>query len=287
MLLALTAQAQKPDTVRVLVHYKFTHVTDLTDPAHPYTENMALLVGKTASVYKSYDGMAADEQFRNAYLKATAGNPDGRVSVDRSGASMRTQYFQYPNAQKLLTKDFLMFTEYLIDGPMPAIDWKVSADTATFGGLHCQKAMGHFKGRDYIVWFCPDLPVRTGPWKLNGLPGVIVDARDTKNEVIFRFDGIEKPVFAKLKPIAGTGDVPPILRGLDDNPNLIVPPARAIKATQQQYDKLKGGSQKNPNAIGQGLAAVGGAGAQGDHVLKALPGGPARNVNPIELPEKQ
>lgn len=290
-MLALTAQAQKPDTARVLVHYKFTHVTDLTDPAHPYTENMALLVGKTASVYKSYDGMVADEQFRNAYLKATANSPDGRVSVDRSGASMRTQYFQYPNAQKLLTKDFLMFTEYLIDGPMPAIDWKISGDTATFGGLHCQKAAGHFRGRDYIVWFCPDLPVRTGPWKLNGLPGVIVDARDVKNEVIFQFDGVEKTVFAELKPIAGAGvadkDVPPILRGLDDNPNIIAPPARAIKATQKEYDKLKGGTQKNPNAIAQGLAAVDGGGAQGDHVLKAIPGGPARNVNPIELPEKQ
>jgi GLPGLI family protein len=281
----LNVRGQKADTARVLIHYKFTHVTDLSDPAHPYTENMALLVGKTASVYKSYDGMVADEQFRDAYIKATANSPDGRVSVDRSGASMRAQYFQYPNAQKLLTKDFLMFTEYLIDGPMPAIDWKISGDTSTFGGLHCQKATGHFKGRDYVAWFCPDLPVRTGPWKLNGLPGVIVDARDTKNEVIFQFDGVEKPVFAELKPIAGTGDVPPILRGLDDNPNLIVPPARAIKATQQQYDKLKDGTQKNPNAIGQGQAAIGGAGG-GDQVLKALPGGPARNVNPIELPEK-
>jgi GLPGLI family protein len=68
----------------------------------------------------------------------------------------------------------------------PLIDWKISSDTATFGGLHCQKATGHFKGRDYTAWFCPDLPVHTGPWKLNGLPGVIVDAHDAKNEVVFQ-----------------------------------------------------------------------------------------------------
>jgi GLPGLI family protein len=288
----ITAEAQKPDTARVLVHYKFTHVRDTTDRAHPYTENMVLLIGKTASVYKSYDGMMADEQFRKAYIKAAANSPDGHMDINRSGAGLRPQYYQYPYAQKLLTKDYVLVTEYLIAGPMPAIDWKISGDTATFGGLHCQKAAGHFKGRDYIVWFCPDLPVHTGPWKLNGLPGVIVDACDTKNEVIFQFDGVERAVFAEVKSIVGANvaekDVPPILRGLDDNPNIIAPPARAIKATQKEYDKLKAGMQKNPNALAQGMAVANGASGQGDHVIaKGVPGGPAKDVNPIELPEKK
>jgi GLPGLI family protein len=285
-----TAVAQKPDTARVLVHYKFTHVTDTTDRAHPYTENMVLLVGKTASVYKSYDGMVADAQFRKAYVAAKANSPDGNIEINRSGAGMRPKYYQYPNEQKLLTEDYIVVTEYLIAGPMPAIDWKISGDTATFGGLHCQEATGHFKGRDYIVWFCPDLPVHTGPWKLNGLPGVILDAHDTKNEVIFQFDGVEKAVFAEVKPIAGAGiaekDVPPILRGLDDNPNIIAPPARAIKATQKEYDKLRAGMQKNSNALSQVMVAADGAGAQGDHIIaKGVPG-PVEN-NPIELPEKK
>ena len=283
------AGAQKPDTARVLVHYKFTHVRDTADRAHPYTENMVLLVGKTASVYKSYDGMVADEQFRKAYIKAAANSPDGHMDINRSGAGLRPQYYQYPNAQKLLTKDYVFVTEYLIAGQMPAINWKISGDTATFGGLHCQKATCHFKGRDYIAWFCPDLPLHTGPWELNGLPGVIVDAHDTKNEVIFQFDGVEKAVFTEIKPIVGADvaekDVPPILKGLDDNPNIIAPPARAIKATQKEYDKLKAGMQKNPNALSQGMAV---ANAQGDHVIaKGVPGGPAKDVNPIELPEKK
>src|SRR4051812_10524777 len=192
----ITAEAQKPDTARLLVHYKFMHVTDTADRAHPHTENMVLLVGKTASVYKSYDGMVADQQFRKAYIEAVANSPDGHIDINRSGAGLRPQYYQYPNAQKLLTKDYVFVTEYLITGPMPVTDWKISSDTATFGGLHCQKAACHFKGRDYTAWFCPDLPVHTGPWKLNGLPGVIVDARDAKNEVIFQFDGVEKAVFA-------------------------------------------------------------------------------------------
>ncbi len=281
LVLALTARAQKPDTARVLVHYKFSQVTDTTDRAHPYTENMVLLVGKTASNYKSYDGMVSDAAFRKAYAEA---GPGGGVMADRSGAGLRPQYYQYPNDGKLLTKDHVMVTEYLVTGSLPVIHWKISPDTATFGGLHCQKATGHFKGRDYTVWFCPDLPVHTGPWKLNGLPGVIVDARDSKNEVIFQFDGIEKAVFTEVKPLVAPGaDVPLILQGLDDNPNSIAPPARAIKATQKEFDKLQAGMRKNPGALAQGMAANG-----GDQVIvKTDPAAHhAGNNNPIELPEK-
>lgn len=292
MMISATAKAQKADTAKLMVHYKFTHVTDTTDRTQAYTENMVLMVGNTASVYRSYDGMVADERFRKAYIQATANSPGGHLDINRSGVGLRPQYYQYPNVHKLFTKDYILVTEYLIAGPMPVIDWKISSDTATFGGLHCQEARGHLKGRDYIAWFCPDLPLHTGPWKFNGLPGVILDAYDSKHEVIFQFEGIEKAFFTELKPIAGAGvadqDVPPILRGLDDNPNIIAPPARAIRATQMEYDKLQAGMHKNPNALVQGMVTANSANAQGDQLLvKGVPGGDPKNVNPIELPEKK
>jgi GLPGLI family protein len=291
ILLTLTVKAQKPEAAQVLVHYKFSHVRDTTNRTHPYTENMVLLVGKTAGVYKSYDKIAADEQFKKAYALQVASSPDGRININRRSVGSSDQYYQYPNEQKLFVITNLLMNSYLIEEPMPAIDWKISSDTATFGGLLCQKATTHFKGRDYIVWFSPDMPVRTGPWKLGGLPGVILDAHDTKNEVIFKFDGIEKAAVAAVKPIAGADaaekDVPPILRGLDDNLTTIALPASAIKASQKEFEKLKEGMQKNPNALIQGMSGPGGGGQRGDIVIKAAPGGPPKNVNPIELPEKK
>lgn len=294
LMAGMAAEAQKPDTARVLVHYKFTHVRDTTDRAHPYTENMALFVGKKAGTYRSYDGLVANEQFRKAWAAAATASPDGQPRINRGGAGSRTQYYQYPNAKQMLTKDNLAMNEYLVDSPMPAINWQIGADTASFGGLHCQKATGHFKGRNYMVWFCPDLPLPAGPWKLNGLPGVIVDAHDTKNEVIFQFDGIEKVVFAEVKPIGGAGvaekDLPPILRGLDENPNLIAPPASAIKATQKEFDELQAALKKNPNAVVQAMVAGNrAAGIKMDNIRMAPgtgPRGPVTN-NPIELPEKK
>lgn len=277
-----------------MIHYKFTHVRDTTQWDHPYTENMVLLIGKSASVYRSYDGMVADQQFKKAYAEAIAASPDGNPRINRSGRGTPVRYYQYPGEQKLLTKDVVMVNEYLIESPLPAIDWKVSSDTATFGGLHCQKATCHFKGRDYIVWFCPDLPVHTGPWKLNGLPGVIVDARDTKNEVVFAFDGVEKTTPSlKIPSIADKDpkDIPPIARDLNDDPNLIVPPARLVKTTQKEFDKLHETMRKDPAAFAQAINAANSSRSDGvktDHVVVRTSGpghGPVIN-NPIELPGK-
>ena len=289
---ALGAFAQKTDTARMLIHYKFTWVRDTTNRAHPYTENMVLYFGKNASAYRSYDGVVYKAQFKKAFAEAAAASPDGRPMINRHGVGTPVEYYQYPNAQKLVIMDQLMVNSYVIDGPMPVIRWKTSRDTATFGGLHCQKATCHFEGRNYTVWFCPDLPVHTGPWKLNGLPGVIVDARDAKNEVIFKFDGVEKatPNPPKTEPAVAEKDLPPIVRDLDDDMNLITPPSRAIKTTPKEFDKLKAAMEKDPQAFADGLMAGNRASGDApmDHIMvKKGPGpmGPVIN-NPMELPEK-
>ena len=289
----ITAEAQKTDTARVLVHYKFAHVQDTTDRAHPYTENMVLYVGKSAGAYRSYDGIVYKAQFKKAFAEAAAASPDGRPMINRRGVGSNVEYYQYPNEQKLLTKDQLLMNDYAIVGSMPAIDWKINGDTATFGGLHCQGATCHFKGRDYTAWFCPDLPVHTGPWKLNGLPGVIVDARDAKNEVVFQFDGVEKaiPTPTKSQAAVDEKDMPPILRDLDDDMNLIGTPPRTIKTTQKEFDKLQASMRKNPQAFAQAIEAGNRASGDApmDHIMVRpgpAPKGPEIN-NPMELPEKK
>lgn len=284
----ITAKAQKPDTAQVLVHYKFTWIRDISNRAHPYTENMVLYVGKSAGAYRSYDGIVYNVQFKKAWAEAVANSPDGHPMINRRGVGTVVEYYQYPNEQKLLTKEKLFTNNYAIESPLPAIDWKISTDTATFGGLHCQKATGHFKGRDYTAWFCPDLPVHAGPWKLNGLPGVIIDARDAKSEVIFQFDGFEKaiPTPPGSQPAVAEKDMPPILRGLDDDMNLIAPPPGTIKTTQKEFDKTSEAIRKNPNGVVEAINA--GNGPKMDHVRMApLKGqGPVTN-NPVELPEKK
>jgi GLPGLI family protein len=283
-----------------MVHYKFSHLRDTSNRANPYTENMALFLGKNSSVYKSYDKQLEDALFKKQVKEAIANSPDGNIQIHRQNTGSPIQYFQFPAEGKLVRKESLIINSYLVEDALPVIDWKISGDTASFGGLHCQKATAHFKGRSYTAWFCPDMPFHAGPWKLNGLPGVILEAYDAKKEVVFKFDGIEKVAPPQPGTTAASGPQPDnghkmIMIGGDDSdtdPAIIKLPSRAIKTTDKEFTKLQEAMRKDPDAFVQAMMASSGMNAQSNgprsaDKIKIKVGPPPVINNPIELPEKQ
>jgi GLPGLI family protein len=71
------------------------------------------------------------------------------------------------------------------------ISWELLNETKNINSFSCQKAIGNFRGRTYTVWFTNDIPVSLGPWKLNGLPGLILEATDSLNQFQFFAEKIE------------------------------------------------------------------------------------------------
>jgi GLPGLI family protein len=74
---------------------------------------------------------------------------------------------------------------------MPVQDWIIHDDTLTVAGYLCQKATCRFRGRDYIAWFTPEIPINNGPWKFGGLPGLILKVFDVDKLYTFECTGIE------------------------------------------------------------------------------------------------
>lgn len=58
------------------------------------------------------------------------------------------------------------------------MDWKTSEEQRSIGGIPCLKAVTQFKGRGYTAWYAPSITIPDGPWKLGGLPGLILEAYD-------------------------------------------------------------------------------------------------------------
>lgn len=106
--------------------------------------------------------------------------PDGSVSFDmRKGPTKPTNSYVFTNlAKDCLThynkfgEDYGYYTE-----PLNEIQWTIVEDsTATVLGYECVMAESDYHGRHWKAWFTPELPMPFGPWKLHGLPGLILKA---------------------------------------------------------------------------------------------------------------
>lgn len=72
---------------------------------------------------------------------------------------------------------------------IPEQAWTIDEDTTrTILGMECHHATTTFRGRTWKVWFTEEIPIGLGPWKLNGLPGLILDA--TTDDDFIRFTAV-------------------------------------------------------------------------------------------------
>lgn len=229
-LAAASVYAQTPEPAVAVAKYHFIHVRDTTQRNMPYTEDMQLLLAQNASAYTSLDQrLQQDAMVKEVQDQVKNAADPNHLNLTITGMRPVTteEYYFFRKDHKFYVKQKLV-NDYLIEEPWPTVQWKITADTITINTLHCQKALTHFMGRDYTAWFCPDLPFQGGPWKLNGLPGLIVQAEDTKKEVIFQFKGFED---------------------VSSRSFTVALPEGAVRATRKEFERLQEVQKKDPRAI--------------------------------------
>ena len=90
----------------------------------------------------------------------------------------------YPDG-KTTVRDAIPPSIYETQEARTPIDWKLTDNTVTIGGYLCKTATCQLHGRQWTVRYCEDIPTTAGPWKLCGLPGLIVEA--VSDDSIHRF----------------------------------------------------------------------------------------------------
>jgi GLPGLI family protein len=194
------AFSQYVEPVLVSITYKFVYVNDVNKRNEPVTTLMVLHVGKQNSRYNNaiLENENKDMQRKAAAAAANPTPVSGRVVAGRPATTVNSpgmseeKMYQLPLENKILHRATLGMQAYDMEMPLIKIDWQIADGNREIGGYKCQKATGVFAGRTYTAWFTTDLPFRYGPWKLSGLPGLILEAVDSKNEVSFLFREIVK-----------------------------------------------------------------------------------------------
>ncbi|MCF0184766.1 MAG: GLPGLI family protein [Bacteroidaceae bacterium] len=99
-------------------------------------------------------------------------------------------YYINREENTMTTFDKIIPERYVVEGECPDIRWTISEDTTTIDGFLCHKAEGRYAGRNWLCWFAEDIPLTVGPWKLGGLPGLILKAEDGEGVHHFAFAGL-------------------------------------------------------------------------------------------------
>ena len=81
----------------------------------------------------------------------------------------------YPDG-KTTVRDAIPPSIYETQEARTPIDWTLTDNTVTISGYLCKTATCQLYGRQWTVRYCEDIPTTAGPWKLCGLPGLIVEA---------------------------------------------------------------------------------------------------------------
>jgi GLPGLI family protein len=64
-------------------------------------------------------------------------------------------------------------------------NWKLTKESKKVKDLTLQKATTTYGGRNWTAWFTREIPFQEGPYKFHGLPGLIVELYDDKNNYKF------------------------------------------------------------------------------------------------------
>ncbi|MDR1552405.1 MAG: GLPGLI family protein [Prevotellaceae bacterium] len=185
-----------------VITYNYCFVRD-TIKKIKYYDKQVLQYGEKHSRYTSLFAEKTDSLMYNYFAKSQIktrpkNGADGfsfsaiTQLQDNEKAMYEDIFFNYPKEGYLYVSTNILETEYIYVESIPQFDWKLQADTTTILGYKCIKAVTTFRGRDYEVWFTPFIPIRQGPWKFNGLPGLILKAVDTKGYFEWTAVEIEK-----------------------------------------------------------------------------------------------
>jgi len=171
-LLCISGMAQTAVKKSAIVQYKIINNTDAAN-----TARSTLYIDGSSTVYIA--------SFGEKVYK------DSKVEAEEEKTGYK-EYMKYDHKKKEL-----LFFEYMGQQPVLVTDtynklaWDITGETKKIAGFECIKASADFRGRNWIAWFTPDIPLSYGPWKLHGLPGLIIQAYDETEKYIWRAEKID------------------------------------------------------------------------------------------------
>lgn len=187
---SIAAQDQD-DLLQYKASYDFLYKTQPEQETYEKEDIMFLEIYPQATMFHSYYAMVRDsvkqvaiKQGLSAYEIVDAMRPYKKGVTDAiyTFFDQQTRVTSQQLTKKYFYEEELTMPQWQIDGQ----------NQREVEGYTCMEAKASYLGREWTVYFTPEIPFNYGPWKLWGLPGLIVEATDADEFFVFRLTGFEK-----------------------------------------------------------------------------------------------
>ncbi|CAK7051790.1 GLPGLI family protein [Petrimonas sulfuriphila] len=199
------------DTARLRVVYDFSQ-NNYLNKSLSRADTMALDIGDRLSVFydmtvpnKTIDKFIKPEQIKSLSIEYTRsddleniiiGKNEYQHNVFKLDNYISTKTYKNREQNRVYTLDQNQangedISIFLSEDLLPQ-QWVIGSDTCRVLGYPCHKATTKFRGREYDAYFTQELPVNDGPWKLYGLPGLILEAKTSDGIFHVKAIGIQK-----------------------------------------------------------------------------------------------
>ena len=173
------------DSAQYRAIYNFSYKTNPNQTDFSKTDLMYLDVGNQTSIFYSKYEQIRDSIKKEGIKKGLSAFETVENLRNYKRGLSNFVYTLYDQKKRITTDVF--FKKYFYDEALTLPKWHIlENDKKEISGYLCQKAITNYLGRDWIVYFTPEIPYSYGPWKLWGLPGLIIKAND--KEDLFLFD---------------------------------------------------------------------------------------------------
>tara|TARA_R110002124_G_scaffold89643_5_gene229206 strand:- start:29313 stop:30092 length:780 start_codon:yes stop_codon:yes gene_type:complete len=151
--------------------------TCTTNLAYKYQEKYNLKFNSKFSLSEEVD----IKYSKNKEDKNNSSKGETRISI--AGRKNLTPKIFYNTKKDFYFSDVWDDSELIVKETPFKWNWDIKEKFKQIGRFRCQMATIKFRGRNYIAWFTNKIPTSFGPWKFQGLPGLILEVYD--NDRVF------------------------------------------------------------------------------------------------------
>ncbi len=174
------------------IEYIYQFKYDSNDSNSYYQQKMELLTNKQESYFLTKYNFIFDSILFNMKDHEFMSNQD-RSYISKYSTGPLNFYALVKQKDKNIFyySQLIHFQDYVVKYKGPPNYKLVDKDTIIMG-YKCKQATCYLGGRNYFLWYTPEIPISDGPYKFSGLPGLVLKVFDTKKEHFFFFQNFEK-----------------------------------------------------------------------------------------------